>query len=43
LVSKINPYHGAFAWFSLVSVAAVDIYIRLVPGYLNCVGTHVGC
>jgi hypothetical protein len=43
LVSRINPYHGTFAWFSLVSVAAVDIYIRLVPGYLHCVGAHLGC
>lgn len=29
-VSRINPYHGNFAWYSLFSVAIVDIYIRLI-------------
>ena len=43
LVSKINPFHGSFAWFSLVSVAVVDIYIRVVSNYFHCVGTHLGC
>lgn len=44
-VSRINPYHGTFAWFSLVSVAAVDVYIRLVAGgvFGHCIGTHFGC
>ncbi len=44
-VSKINPYHGTFAWFSLFSVAAVDIYIRIVSsGAFGCHFTgHVGC
>ncbi|GAC1333065.1 MAG: hypothetical protein NVSMB22_25260 [Chloroflexota bacterium] len=45
LVSRINPYHGTFAWFSLVSVAAVDLYIRFVSsGALgSCFGAHTGC
>jgi hypothetical protein len=46
LVSKINPYHGSFAWFSLVSVVVVDIYIRLVAGGVfgsSCFGAHTGC
>jgi hypothetical protein len=42
-VSKLNPYHGAFAWFSLVSVAGVDIYIRAVSSIGNCFGLHTGC
>jgi hypothetical protein len=29
-VSKLNARHGFFAWASLLSVAFVDIYIRLV-------------
>jgi hypothetical protein len=47
LVSKINPYHGNFAWLSLFSVAIVDIYIRLVStgaiGAHHCFGPHTGC
>ena len=45
LVSKVNPYHGGFAWFSLVSVAAVDVYIRLVSSgaFGSCFGAHTGC
>lgn len=45
-VSKINPYHGNFAWFSLFSVAIVDIYIRLVSAGVfgsGCFGAHTGC
>lgn len=44
-VSKINPYHGAFAWASLITVASVDIYIRFVSsGALgSCFGAHTGC
>jgi hypothetical protein len=45
LVSAINPYHGNWAWASLVSVVLVDIYIRLVSAgaFGSCFGTHVGC
>ncbi|HZU14089.1 MAG TPA: succinate dehydrogenase [Chloroflexota bacterium] len=45
LVSKINPYHPNFAWLSLASVAAVDIYIRLASygAFGHCLGTHFGC
>jgi hypothetical protein len=45
LLSRINPYHGNFAWFSLISVAAVDIYIRVVSSGLlgSCFGAHTGC
>lgn len=46
LVSKINPHHGNFAWFSLFSVAIVDIYIRLVSAGVfggGCFGPHTGC
>jgi hypothetical protein len=43
LVSKLNPFHGAFAWFSLVSVAGVDVYIRVVASIGNCFGVHTGC
>lgn len=44
-VTKINPYHGAWAWASLVSVAVVDMYIRFVStGALgSCFGAHTGC
>lgn len=42
-VSKLNPYHGSFAWFSLVSVATVDIYIHVVSNIGTCIGTHTGC
>ncbi|MDQ2741075.1 MAG: succinate dehydrogenase [Chloroflexota bacterium] len=45
-VSKINQYHGNFAWFSLFSVAIVDIYIRLVASGVfgsGCFGAHTGC
>jgi hypothetical protein len=44
-VSSINRYHGTFAWFSLVSVVATDIYIRLVAGgvFGHCIGSHFGC
>lgn len=42
-VSAINPYHGAFAWGSLISVATVDIYIRVVSSVGGCFGTHFGC
>ncbi|HEY5358071.1 MAG TPA: hypothetical protein VIJ82_10390 [Streptosporangiaceae bacterium] len=30
LVSRLNPYHGNFAWLSLVWVALTDLYVRLV-------------
>jgi len=46
LVSGINPYHGAFAWASLISVVTVDIYIRLVSAGVfghGCFGPHTGC
>ena len=43
LVTRINPYHGSFAWFSLFSVAAVDVYIRVVSGVGSCFGVHTGC
>lgn len=43
LVSKINPFHPNFAWLSLFSVAAVDIYIRIVTSVGNCFGVHAGC
>jgi hypothetical protein len=44
-VSKINPYHGSFAWFSLVSVCVVDVYIRVVSSgaFGSCFGAHTGC
>jgi hypothetical protein len=44
-VTWLNPYHGTWAWFSLVSVAAVDIYIRFVAtgAFGSCFGTHTGC
>jgi hypothetical protein len=42
IVSSLNPYHGSFAWYSLTSVAAVDIYIRLASVH-NCFGLHTGC
>jgi hypothetical protein len=44
-LSQINPYHGVFAWASLVSVGAVDIYIRLVASgaFGSCFGAHAGC
>jgi hypothetical protein len=44
-VSRINPFHGTFAWFSLVSVAAVDVYIRFVStgAFGSCFGAHTGC
>jgi hypothetical protein len=29
LVSRLNPYHGNFAWASLVWVALADLYVRL--------------
>jgi hypothetical protein len=28
-VSRLNPYHGNFAWLSLVWVALTDLYVRL--------------
>jgi hypothetical protein len=45
LATLVNPYHGAFAWASLVSVVVVDIYIRFVSsGALgSCFGVHAGC
>ncbi|HLJ66292.1 MAG TPA: succinate dehydrogenase, partial [Chloroflexota bacterium] len=43
LVSFLNPYHGSFAWFSLVSVALVDVYIRVVSQVGTCFGAHTGC
>ena len=45
LVSRLNPYHGSFAWFSLVSVCVVDVYIRVVSSgvFGSCFGTHLGC
>jgi len=45
IVTRFNPYHGNFAWASLISVAAVDVYIRLVSsGALgSCFGAHTGC
>ena len=29
-MSRLNPYHGNFAWLSLVWVALADLYVRLV-------------
>lgn len=29
-VSRLNPYHGNFAWLSLVWVALTDLYVRLM-------------
>jgi hypothetical protein len=43
LVTKVNPYHGVFAWLSLISVGSVDIYIRVVSQIGNCFGAHTGC
>lgn len=45
LVSRLNPYHGNFAWFSLISVALVDVYIRVVSSgaFGSCFGPHTGC
>jgi hypothetical protein len=46
LASKINPFHGNFAWYSLFSVAIADIYIRLVASGAfgsGCFGVHTGC
>jgi hypothetical protein len=31
-VSRLNPYHGNFAWASLAWVALTDLYVRLVAG-----------
>jgi hypothetical protein len=42
-LSKLNPYHPAFAWFSLVSVVVVDAYIRITSVMGNCFGPHTGC
>lgn len=44
-VTAINPRHGFWAWASLISVVAVDAYIRIVAsGALgSCIGTHGGC
>lgn len=44
-VTKINPFHGAFAWASLISVGAADIYIRVVSSgaFGACFGPHTGC
>ncbi|MGI8968888.1 MAG: succinate dehydrogenase [Chloroflexota bacterium] len=42
-VTKINPYHGSFAWASLISVAAVDVYIRVTSAIGTCFGVHTGC
>jgi uncharacterized membrane protein len=41
-VSFLNPHHGLFAWASLISVAAVDIYIR-AASTMSCFGVHTGC
>ena len=30
MLSRINPNHGMFAWFSLFSVVAADLYVRLL-------------
>ncbi|PZS02436.1 MAG: succinate dehydrogenase [Chloroflexi bacterium] len=45
LVTRVNPFHGNFAWASLISVACVDIYIRLVSSgaFGSCFGAHTGC
>lgn len=45
IVTRINPYHGTWAWASLFSVAAVDIYIRFVAtgAFGSCFGSHTGC
>lgn len=43
LATKINPYHPNFAWYSLISVAAADVYIRVVSQMGNCFGVHSGC
>jgi hypothetical protein len=42
-VTKLNPFHGSFAWFSLTSVAGVDVYIRVVSQVGNCFGIYTGC
>jgi hypothetical protein len=45
-VSAINPFHGNWAWASLISVVAVDVYIRLVSAGVfgsGCFGSHTGC
>jgi hypothetical protein len=42
-VTKLNPYHGVWAWLSLVSVGATDIYIRVVSSVGSCFGVHAGC
>ncbi len=31
-VSRLNPYHGNFAWASLIWVGLADLYVRLVAG-----------
>jgi hypothetical protein len=45
LVTRINPYHGSWAWASLISVAAVDIYVRFVAtgAFGSCFNSHTGC
>lgn len=42
-VTQINPYHGFFAWASLVSVGVTDIYIRIVSPIHGCFTGHFGC
>jgi hypothetical protein len=44
-VTRINPYHPHYAWASLISVAATDIYIRFVAtgAFGSCFGAHTGC
>jgi hypothetical protein len=29
-LNRLNPSHGAFAWYSMFSVALTDVYIRLL-------------
>lgn len=31
-VSRLNAYHGNFAWVSLIWVGLADLYVRLVAG-----------
>lgn len=45
--TRINPYHGNFAWYSLFSVVIADVYIRLVAAGAFGSGCfthgHFGC
>jgi hypothetical protein len=30
VLNRANPQHGAWAWYSMFSVALTDVYIRLL-------------